>query len=61
MFIVHGKGLELDGSNPTLMYAYGKFNIRLTRSFYVGRLLWLEMGGGYAVTNLRGSGACGQT
>jgi prolyl oligopeptidase len=60
MFIVHKKGIRLDGSNPTLLYGYGGFNIALTPGFSVGNLVWLEMGGVYAVANLRGGGEYGQ-
>ncbi|HYL20469.1 MAG TPA: prolyl oligopeptidase family serine peptidase [Gemmatimonadales bacterium] len=60
MFITHKKGLTLDGSHPTLLYGYGGFNISLTPSFSVGTLVWLEMGGVYAVPNLRGGGEYGE-
>ena len=60
MFITHKKGLALDGSNPTLLYGYGGFNISLTPSFSVGTLVWLEMGGVYAQPNLRGGGEYGE-
>src|SRR2546421_1908775 len=60
MFITHRKGLKLDGSNPTYLYGYGGFNISLTPSFSVAMLVWLEMGGVYAVPDLRGGGEYGE-
>lgn len=60
MFIVHKKGLVRDGSNPTLLYGYGGFGVSLTPSFSVSLLVWLEMGGIYAVPNLRGGGEYGE-
>jgi prolyl oligopeptidase len=60
MFIVHKKGLKLDGKNPALLYGYGGFNVSLTPSFNVGRLIWLEQGGVYAMVNLRGGGEYGE-
>ena len=60
MFITYKKGLALDGSNPTLLYGYGGFDISLTPSFSVANLGWLEMGGVYAVPNLRGGGEYGE-
>jgi prolyl oligopeptidase len=60
MFITAKKGLKLDGSNPTLLYAYGGFNISLTPQFSIGVMTWLEMGGVYAQPNLRGGGEYGQ-
>ena len=60
MFITYKKGLKLDGTNPTLLYAYGGFNVSLTPFFSVSNLAWLEMGGVYAIANLRGGGEYGQ-
>lgn len=60
MFITYKKGIKLDGNNPTYLYAYGGFNISLTPSFSVSSLVWLEMGGVYAVPNLRGGGEYGE-
>ena len=60
MFLAHKKGLELDGSNPTLLYGYGGFNIPLTPGFSVSRLAWMEMGGVFAMPNLRGGGEYGE-
>ncbi len=60
MFVTHSKDLQLDGSNPTLLYGYGGFNISLTPDFSVTRIAWLEMGGVWAVANLRGGGEYGE-
>ena len=60
MFIVHKKGLELDGNRPTYLYAYGGFNISLTPSFSPSLLLLLENDGVYAMPNLRGGGEFGE-
>ena len=60
MFITHKKGVELNGTNPTLLYGYGGFNVSLTPSFSSTRLAWLEQGGVYAMANLRGGGEYGQ-
>jgi prolyl oligopeptidase len=60
MFISHKKGLKLDGTNPTLLYGYGGFNIPLTPAFSISRVGWMEMGGVFAVANLRGGGEYGE-
>jgi len=60
MIITHKKGMALDGSNPTILYGYGGFNISLTPSFSIANAAWLEMGGVYAVANLRGGGEYGK-
>ena len=60
MFIVHKKGIELNGKNPTWLYAYGGFNISLTPSFSASRMVWLENGGIFAQPNLRGGGEYGE-
>jgi prolyl oligopeptidase len=60
MFLTYKKGLRLDGLNPTLLYAYGGFDISLTPAFSVPNLVWLEMGGIYAQANLRGGGEYGE-
>ena len=60
MFITYKKGIELNGKNPTYLYAYGGFNVSLTPSFSVTRLVWLEEGGIYAQPNLRGGGEYGE-
>jgi len=59
-FVVHPKGMPLDGSNPTILYAYGGFQVSLTPGYSggVGKL-WLERGGVYVVANIRGGGEFG--
>jgi prolyl oligopeptidase len=60
MFLTFKKGLELNGKNPVMLYAYGGFNINMTPYFSISRLIWLEAGGIYAVPNLRGGGEYGE-
>jgi prolyl oligopeptidase len=60
MFITHKKGVKLDGNNPTLLYGYGGFNISLTPAFSISRLVWMEMGGVFAMPNIRGGGEYGR-
>jgi prolyl oligopeptidase len=60
MFVTAKKGLPKNGANPTLLYGYGGFNISLTPSFKPDTIAWLEMGGIYAVPNLRGGGEYGK-
>ncbi len=60
MFIVHKKGLKLDGNNPTYLYSYGGFNISLLPSFSTSRLIFLENGGVFAMPNIRGGGEYGE-
>jgi prolyl oligopeptidase len=60
MIITYKKGTPLNGKNPTILYAYGGFNISLTPAFSISNAVWLEMGGVYAVANLRGGGEYGK-
>ncbi|WP_394346098.1 prolyl oligopeptidase family serine peptidase [Flavobacterium rhamnosiphilum] len=60
MIITHKKGLKLDGTNPTMLYGYGGFNVSLTPSFSIANAVWMENGGVYAVPNLRGGGEYGK-
>ena len=60
MIITYKKGIKLDGTNPTMLYGYGGFNISLTPYFSTARIVWLENGGVYAVANLRGGGEYGE-
>jgi prolyl oligopeptidase len=60
MFIVHKKGLKMDGTNPTYLYGYGGFNVSLTPWFSTSNIILLENGGVYAMPNLRGGGEYGE-
>ena len=60
LFLTHKKGLTLDGQNPTYLYGYGGFDISLTPSFSPAQIVWLELGGVFAVANLRGGGEYGE-
>ncbi len=60
MIISYKKGTKLNGKNPTMLYAYGGFNVSLTPSFSIANALWMENGGVYAVANLRGGGEYGK-
>ena len=60
MFIVHKKGLKMDGKNPAMLYGYGGFNINMTPSFSVSLMVFLENGGVYALPNIRGGGEYGE-
>ena len=60
MFLLHRKDVKLDGRNPTILYGYGGFNVPMLPAFVVSRAVWLEMGGVYAVANLRGGGEYGK-
>lgn len=60
MFIVHKKGLKLDGKNPAYLYGYGGFNVNLSPGFSASRIILLENGGVLAIPNLRGGGEYGE-
>jgi prolyl oligopeptidase len=60
MIITYKKGLELNGKNPTILYGYGGFGVSLTPSFSLTRAVWMELGGVWAVPNLRGGGEYGK-
>ena len=61
IFLVHKKGIPMDGNNPVFLYGYGGFNISMNPNFAVWRLLFLEAGGIYASANIRGGGEFGET
>ena len=60
MFISHRKDVVPDGNRPTMLYGYGGFNISMQPSYRTTRLAWMEMGGIYAMANLRGGGEYGE-
>jgi prolyl oligopeptidase len=60
VFIAHRKGLVLDGSNPTLLYSYGGFNISMTPGFGATAATWMKMGGVYVLASIRGGGEYGE-
>lgn len=60
MFLIHKKGVARDGKNPVILYGYGGFNVSLTPGFSSSRMVWLELGGMYAIPNLRGGGEYGE-
>ncbi|MGR2891941.1 prolyl oligopeptidase family serine peptidase [Vibrio vulnificus] len=60
MIISYKKGIELNGKNPTILYGYGGFDVSLTPAFSGMVASWLELGGVYAVANLRGGGEYGK-
>jgi prolyl oligopeptidase len=60
IFLAHKKGVKLDGTNPTYLYGYGGFNIAITPYYSTTARVWMEMGGVYAVANIRGGGEYGR-
>ena len=60
MFISYKKGMKRDGQNPTYLYAYGGFDIPMTPTFSPANLVWMEMGGIFALPNIRGGGEYGE-
>jgi len=60
IIITYRKGTQLNGKNPTILYGYGGFNVSQTPGFSIAAALWLEMGGIYAVANIRGGGEYGE-
>lgn len=60
MFLIHKKGLKLDGCNPTLLYGYGGYSLSMTPGYNGFALVWVEAGGVFAIPNLRGGGEYGE-
>ena len=60
MFITYKSDIELNGENPTILYGYGGFNVSMTPYFRVHRIVWMDLGGVFAVANIRGGGEYGQ-
>jgi prolyl oligopeptidase len=60
MLLAYRKGMQQDGHNPLLLYAYGGFGVALTPTFNPARIAWMEMGGVSAVANIRGGGEYGE-
>jgi prolyl oligopeptidase len=60
MIITYKKGIRMNGKNPTLLYGYGGFNISMTPAFSVANAVWMDLGGIYAVPNIRGGGEYGE-
>jgi len=60
MFLIYGKDTVRDGTNPTILYGYGGFNVNMTPAFASSRVLWIQRGGIYAIPNLRGGGEYGE-
>jgi prolyl oligopeptidase len=61
MFITYKKGMKKEGNNPTLLYAYGGFNINITPAFSASRIVWMDQGGIFAQPSLRGGGEYGES